>query len=473
MTTGILIACIASIVLAGCGGSKSTTTTTRVVPPVVGGTAQPPAAESPPSFKEAANDPERITSVAAAIETAADLDPGMLIGLVTARAEHASGLPTVSVSNRSGWSIGSSDGNPMTKEGDFGPWAAVTLRKDLGESTLYADVYTDIEAPESQVIESGDGSVDEVTFSLARLDSNASISAGGGISGLRGTYDGDPGVFNCSSPGSARCRAGNGRPTEGTWSFTPDRPPGAKDVRGVSGVVFTGEFNRNRTAGTFNGQVGYFKCTSTSCGYSTSDGRLSELRGDWIFVPVTRETVTEPDKDYLTGGVWLVVPDDESNAEGYSFGVFATGSDPFEQGSLMSLRGSATYRGPTVGLYVVHSEDTSVGSFDGTVELTADFGNGSSLGTISGSASQFQLDGEPADASFTLETAAIGSQDAGAFEGVLSGSALGVAYAGKWGGRFFGNGMSGEPPGSIAGTVGGNAADGSASFAGTFGAYRP
>ena len=262
-------------------------------------------------------------------------------------------------------------------------------------------------------------------------------------------------------------------PLEGTWSFTPDRPPGASDVRGVSGVVFTGRFNRDRTPGTLNGEVGYFKCTSTSCGYRTSDGRLSELSGDWIFVPNRTQTISEPDTNYLTGGVWLVVPDDESEEEGYSFGVFATGSDPFEPGGLMSLRGSATYRGPTVGLYAVKSAEPSVGSFSGSVELMADFGSSSAFGTISGLVSEFQLDGEPADATFTLETAAIGSQDSGAFEGALSGSALGVAYTGTWGGRFFGNGTSGEPPGSIAGTVGGNATDGSVSFAGTFGAYRP
>ena len=411
--------------------------------------------------------------MAAAIGTAADLDPGMSIGRVTARAEHASGIPRMSVSSTSGWSIGSGDGNPMTREGDFGPWAAVALRKGLGESTLLADVCTDIEALQSRVIESGDGTIEELSFSLARLNTNASISTVGVISGQRGTYDGEPGVFNCTSPGTARCRAGNGRPLEGTWSFTPDRPPGAKDVRGISGVVFTGRFNRNRTPGRFNGEVGYSKCTSTACGYSTSDGRLSELRGDWIFVPVTRETVTEPDADCLTGGVWLVVPDDESNTEGDSFGVFATGSDPFDQGRLMSVRGSATYRGPTVGLYAVNSAQPSVGSFSGAVELMADFGNGSSFGTISGSVSESQLDGESASAAFSLETAAIGSQNSGAFEGVLSGTALGVAYTGTWGGRFFGNGMPGEPPGSIAGTVARNATDGSVSFAGPFGAYRP
>ena len=373
---------------------------------------------------------------------------------------------------RSGWSIGSGDGNPMTKVGDFGPWAAVALRKDLGESTLYVDAYTDIEAPRTRVIEP-DGTIEEITYSLARFNSNISITAGGGISGQRGTYDGNPGVFSCTSPGSARCRVGGGMPLEGIWSFTPDRPPGARDVRGVSGVVFTGRFNRDRTPGTFNGEVGYFKCTSTSCGYRTSDGRLSELSGDWIFVPNRTQTISEPDTNYLTGGVWLVVPDDESEAEDYSFGVFATGSDPFEQAGILSLRGAATYRGPTAGLYAVKSAEPSVGSFSGTVELMADFGSSSSFGTISGSVSEFELDGEPADATLTLEAAAIGSQDSGAFESVLSGSVLGVAYTGTWGGRFFGNGTSGELPGSIAGTVGGNATDESVSFAGTFGAYRP
>ena len=80
---------------------------------------------------------------------------------------------------------------------------------------------------------------------------------------------------------------------------------------------------------------------------------------DWIFVPNRTQTISEPDTTYLTGGVWLVVPDDESDAAGYSFGVFATGSDPFGHGRLMALRGSATRRGPVVGLYAVKSAEPS------------------------------------------------------------------------------------------------------------------
>ena len=124
MKTGILIACIATVVLAGCGGGKSSNpmaSTAPAIPPVGGGTTQPPAAEPPQSLAEAANDSERIASVAAAIGTAAELEPGTSLGLVTARAEHGSGRPAVSLNHSTGWSIGSGDGNPMTKVGDFGP----------------------------------------------------------------------------------------------------------------------------------------------------------------------------------------------------------------------------------------------------------------------------------------------------------------------------------------------------------------
>ena len=56
---------------------------------------------------------------------------------------------------------------------------------------------------------------------------------------------------------------------------------------GGSGVVLTGEFDAARTPGTYNGEPGYFRCLSTSCGTSTTNGRVS-LTGEWIFVPASQ-----------------------------------------------------------------------------------------------------------------------------------------------------------------------------------------
>ena len=88
------------------------------------------------------------------------------------------------------------------------------------------------------------------------------------------------------------------------------------------------------------------------------------------------------------------------------------------------------------------------------MELTASFGDSTALGTIEGSVSAFELNGEPSEdiGVLTLESAAIGDSESGFFTGdtTLAGTA---GFEGEWGGRFFGNGESDGQPGSVAGDV--------------------
>lgn len=462
MKTESLAACVVVVTISsfGCGGGRPGP---RVAPRVVGTT--PPPVQT---FKEAINDPGRVSSVVAALETAATIDINTSI---TARVEYIPATHGVSIVNGSAWSIGNSDGNPMTRSGDFGPWNSIALSKGLGASTLYVDVFTDIEAPQERVIDS-DGTIHSINRSLAMLDdTNATISVSTGVSDLRGTYDGAAGAFGCFSPGNTRCRANNGNLRDGKWTFLPDRPEGAKDVKGISGVVFTGGFNPNRTAGTLDGEVGYFRCTSQSCDHSKSNGRLTSLSGDWIFVPTTREIVTESDSDYLAGGLWLIAPDDKSDVDGYSFGAFATGNDPFDQEVLTPLRGAATYRGNTMGMYADRTEGIAAGRFTGIVELIAEFDSAYSLGSIRGAAAGFRFDGEPVEGIMTLEETAIGSTNSGLFEGSLSGFSEGMTYTGRWSGRFFGNDEVSIKPSAVAGTIGGISEGSRITFVGMFGAY--
>ena len=183
------------------------------------------------------------------------------------------------------------------------------------------------------------------------------------------------------------------------------------------------------------------------------------------------------DTDYLSGGVWLFVPDNATSADDYVFGAFVDGSDPFDQ-SITALQGTATYEGDATGVYSGKTaESTAIGYFNGDVELTANFGGTSDLGTISGSITNFEVDGERTDDMLSLGTARIGSQNSGFFTGKMNGFDDEGSLRGNWGGQFFGNDEPDGKPGSVGGTFGGtytytDSAQGTANFVGAFGAHK-
>ncbi len=100
--------------------------------------------------------------------------------------------------------------------------------------------------------------------------------------------------------------------------------------------------------------------------------------------------------------------------------------------------------------------------------MTADFGDESEFGSVSGTITEGMTDGGVALPELTLEPAEF-TQSGSNFNGDTSGEGL----TGKWGGRLFGNGASAtDHPGSVAGTFGAKTADDLQAITGAFGAYK-
>ena len=421
---GILFALLISFMIPGCGGGDKAGTTASSST----GTTAPSSTMPPPSTstKYADLNPTNAGYAATALGRAADARPrpgsitqssnvnnGITVDRVAVTAQHGATRNNYSVRNGSSWSISTSDGNPVSIPGIPAPLKGSELTKRVNGGTLYVDVYSDIGAPSTREVSTSGGTP-------VRLED----SEGSTISGLTldeinarmgdGELDGVQGIFSCDRAGGGTCPAIFGFPT----------------------VDFSGT--------------------------------------DWIFTPHgSTRTETTPDADYLAGGIWLFVPDGATSADDVVFGAFGDGSDPFRQGNLMALQGTARYVGAAAGVYSARSSSGSeLGYLGGDVTLTADFGGRSDLGTISGSVTGIEVDDQRFSGSLSLGTASIGSSDSGFFEGRVSGVVEGRAYTGRWGGQFFGNGEADGKPGSVGGTLGGRSTDDTVNFVGIIGAYR-
>ena len=345
------------------------------------------------------------------VTQSSNMNNGVTVDRVTVTAQYGATENSYSIRNGSSWSIGTSDGNPVSIPGVTAPFKGSELTKRVSGGALYVAVYSDIESPgtgatgQPETVEAGD---------LVEYTGNTFVLGRG--QSTPGELNGAPGTFTCAQAGCSVSFRG-GLPNQGS----------PLPVNSASGITFV------PSAGT--------------------------------------GTVT--DADYLAGGVWLFVPDNATSADDVVFGAFADGSDPFRQNNLMALQGAAEYRGAAAGIYSGKSPaGTELGYWGGAVSLTADFGGQGGLGTISGSLTDIVVDDERYSGSLSLGTAAIGSSNSGFFEGLVSGTVEGSAYAGRWGGQFFGNGEEDGKPGSVAGTLGGRSTDDTVNFIGAFGAYK-
>ena len=219
----------------------------------------------------------------------------------------------------------------------------------------------------------------------------------------------------------------------------------------------------------------------------------------------TAEVLSILDDTWLAFGVWLT----ETVAGGtntYAFGAFADGgaaiADTGEPGTVDSVTGKATYEGKAAG---VHSTATAVDFFHGDVELNADFGDGTAIGTITGKVHNIMAAGRAVGHDIELVVNDPGAQNpapniltAGTFSGRArmmdtgrndtSGEDI-YQYTGTWGGTFY-NHMANDTdtadvdestraPGSVAGTFGVGMADVATtmdvdeteSYVGAFGAH--
>ena len=274
--------------------------------------------------------------------------------------------------------------------------------------------------------------------------------------------------------------------------------------------------------GSLDGAEGSFACAwGDGCLFVRDRGELGfSTFGGVSFTPAdgTAQGVasispgTTTAADWLAFGYWLYVPVDVKDADDYDFGVFASGGDPFEATHLAGLTGSATYAGSASGWYYVDesSSDPASGQFTASVALTADFGDETDTGTVTGTLSGFDWPDAMASslpsmvsltsANWVGNTRRYGLDYTGDADEVVSGEsnifdmpwennasafngghALGYTYVdvegaewvGEWSAAFFGNGASSTiHPTSIAGTFHSASNNGTAAFTGSFGAHK-
>lgn len=240
----------------------------------------------------------------------------------------------------------------------------------------------------------------------------------------------------------------------------------ARETRSVNGQTWTDLALYRRYSGSFNPRTG------------SSPGEVwvyvhTDADGDGDGIPGEFEDY--PDTDYLAGGVWLYVPETVESCELYycnvhQAGAFANGNDRFDGSEMDEVVGSGTYEGRAIG---VHTDPTRTAYFEAKVRLTAEFGDETTFGSISGEV--FDITGK-GGASFSgtpniqLNGTSLFGNSA-AFFGNATHNDGSDDYTGEWGGHFYGNGRSDGIPGSAAGTFGVSNEDGSKSYLGAFGAH--
>ncbi len=176
---------------------------------------------------------------------------------------------------------------------------------------------------------------------------------------------------------------------------------------GDSGMSEDVDSDRTLT-GSFNGIDGTFKCSGeTTCSATANaNGVLTALTGTWTFTPKGDvKTLKVPDaqydSDYLSFGYWI---SETTTASGSRFevGTLYDGSQPITT-TIATMTGTATYVGEAAGAYARKGDNPAVGEFTGHASLTADFGDGTEMGTIEGTISQLVDGSQVIDPSWTVE----------------------------------------------------------------------
>ena len=202
--------------------------------------------------------------------------------------------------------------------------------------------------------------------------------------------------------------------------------------------------------------TGEFLCPDPSaCSITVQGGEVTSISGyrftseaDEIIVPAV---VSTEDTTWLAFGVWLteMVVGDGTNT--YDFGAFADGGNAVANAdSIGGVTGDATYRGKAAG---VHSTADAVDFFHADATLTAEFGDGTANGTITGSIHDIVAAGRSVTGSIDLVVADPGADalvpnidDDGSFDGRArmhdtgeddsSGEDI-YRYTGTWAGNFY------------------------------------
>ena len=247
------------------------------------------------------------------------------------------------------------------------------------------------------------------------------------------------------------------------------------------------------TSGTYDGAMGTYKCSGgTDCTVTLNAmGMITEMSEGWIFTPDDGATSDVPDGDYLHYGFWLQRTTDKDDVLTYDEVETFAGSSIDASGSVALVRGTATYTGGALGVYV-HSisnpdgteASATSGHFTADVALTATFAQTNAtdtggadqippnmLNSLSGTINNFMLSGhdEGPGWSVSMEQGEIETGD-----GTASGMTKGGGADGNYEATFHGPTVDADNapihPHTVVGEFNANFSNGS--VAGGFGARK-
>ena len=373
--------------------------------------------------------------------------------------------------------------------GMLGNFTGVSLSNtSSATATQYMTVYTDIAEPGRREFFNFDGDGDTpAAYTETATDS--------GIINLVLPADNDQTSEGSFSAGNIDL---NIFPTRGPASGGTVTKTFEANAR-TDGTAATDPPNLVRLPGTFDGARGSYMCAAAECVVAVApSGAYTLTTGTWTFAPNEGERAYHEDSEFLQFGWWMSEPTRSTGT--YQFATFVDGSDyratvAATETTGAGVTGDATYTGNAAGRYSVGDD---AGAFTASASLTAKFGNGTAVGTISGMISGFQGDADMSGWSVELKRITLtdfaandATSDAPAFtSGNLDQSSstydgtiatLGDTMAhGSWSGRFYGNARNADRPGTLSENaqplaVGGqfDAAGTEASISGAFGARRP
>ena len=148
--------------------------------------------------------------------------------------------------------------------------------------------------------------------------------------------------------------------------------------------------------------MGTLTCGDTCNIVLGEDGAVTTIEG-YTFTGsrATVEAVTAADatenNDYLAFGIWSEESDD---GETDTFGAFANGGTDYAVNVQNAVTGMATYTGNAAGAH--HRTGDRVNWFHGDASLTANFGNATAAGTVSGEISNIRVAGGRSDVGLDL-----------------------------------------------------------------------
>ena len=182
--------------------------------------------------------------------------------------------------------------------------------------------------------------------------------------------------------------------------------------------------------GTYDGAPGEFRCTTECSSTNDGSGAPSALGGVWHFKPDTGAMVSVPDAHYLYYGWWVRkdadgMPTAASAFAGRAGTDVADGSDGLDPaGDLSALTGSATYAGSAAGKYAINNvlDGTGHGGhFTADAMLKATFSSDVAANVgITGTIDNFRLNDGTEDPGWSVSLARGGASNLSAADGLIT-----------------------------------------------------